>query len=63
LNPLIPLPGTDLYNNPGKYGIRFLNKDWKDYVQFLVETEKMSVKDLKDAFFELVDIVSEKVNE
>lgn len=26
-----PLPGTDVYNNPEKYGVKIIAKDWSDY--------------------------------
>jgi radical SAM superfamily enzyme YgiQ (UPF0313 family) len=31
LTNFIPLPGTDIYNNPEKYGIQILHKNWKKY--------------------------------
>lgn len=27
----VPLPGTDCYHNPQKYGIKWISKDWKDF--------------------------------
>jgi radical SAM superfamily enzyme YgiQ (UPF0313 family) len=27
----VPLPGTDPYHNPAKYGITWISDDWKDY--------------------------------
>jgi radical SAM superfamily enzyme YgiQ (UPF0313 family) len=27
-----PLPGSDTYNNPEKYSITYMSKDWSDYV-------------------------------
>jgi len=36
----IPFPGTALYNNPSKYGIRELSKNFDDYMQ--IETNKKS---------------------
>ena len=31
LTSFIPLPGCDIYNNPEKYGIKILTKDWSKY--------------------------------
>jgi anaerobic magnesium-protoporphyrin IX monomethyl ester cyclase len=31
--PLVPFPGTDIWNNPQKYGIRIIDKDYTNYLQ------------------------------
>jgi radical SAM superfamily enzyme YgiQ (UPF0313 family) len=31
LTSFIPLPGSDIYNHPAKYGVVILDKDWKNY--------------------------------
>jgi len=31
LTSFIPLPGCDIYNNPDKYGVEILTKDWSKY--------------------------------
>lgn len=31
LTSFVPLPGSDIYNNPDKYGVTILSKDWKNY--------------------------------
>ncbi len=31
LTSFIPLPGSDIYNNPDKYGVTILDRDWEHY--------------------------------
>ena len=31
LTSFIPLPGSDIYNNPSKYGVKILTQDWSRY--------------------------------
>lgn len=52
-----PLPGTDVYKNPEKYGVKILHKDWSDYWLVTgedghggktIETEFLSADELQE---------------
>lgn len=53
----VPLPGCDIYNNPDKYNIKIVNKDYKEYFNIagqnesgtVVETEYMTADEVKKA--------------
>lgn len=53
----VPLPGCDIYNNPEKYGIKIINRDYKQYFNIagnnigglVCETEHMNVEEIKKA--------------
>jgi len=53
LNLLVPYPGTILYENPQKFGIRILDEDWQYYTHAIpvTETRDLSWKDLLKARF------------
>jgi anaerobic magnesium-protoporphyrin IX monomethyl ester cyclase len=44
--PFIPLPGCDIWENPEKYGIHILSKNWLKYLEpyVIIETEELSAK-------------------
>ena len=52
----VPLPGTDPYRNPKKYGIKWLSDDWKNYYvmhgdnegSYAFEHETLTRRDLRD---------------
>lgn len=54
---LIPLPGCELYENPEKYGIKIITKDWRQYYNIagqnegglVCETEFMTIEELAKA--------------
>lgn len=60
INPLIPLPGSDIYENPKEYGVKIIDRKLDDYVQFVVETKSLSKEQLKKAFFRMVGTISSK---
>lgn len=53
----VPLPGCDIYNNPDKYNIKIVNKDYNKYFNIagqnesgtVVETEYMTADEIKKA--------------
>ena len=53
----VPLPGCDIYNNPEKYGIKIITKDFKQYFNIagnniggsVCETKYMTANDIEDA--------------
>lgn len=53
--PLLPYPGTDLFNNPSKYGITFIDLDFSNYYQvfgnkqsgYVFETADMNIEKLQ----------------
>ena len=65
--PLIPYPGTPLYNNPEKYGITYIDKDFSKYYQiygdkksgYVFETKQTTISELLDMRNYLVDKVAE----
>jgi hypothetical protein len=68
--PCIPYPGTELFKNPGSYGITWLDQDFSHYVQvgrgrsagFVMRTETFGpeeVRHWRDQYmqaFEMLDI-------
>lgn len=54
--PLTPFPGTEIWNNPSKYGIKILDKDYTKYLQaskdelgVYCETRGLNAKAIKEA--------------
>jgi radical SAM superfamily enzyme YgiQ (UPF0313 family) len=47
--PLIPYPGTPIYNNPECYGLRNIDKDFSHYFQICGDKESQFVYDLANA--------------
>lgn len=53
----VPLPGCDIYNNPDKYGIKIITKDYKQYFNIagnniggsVCETQYMTSSDIEKA--------------
>lgn len=53
--PLLPYPGTPLYQNPGKYGITYIDKNFSKYYQiygnkesgYVFETDSMNLDKLR----------------
>lgn len=53
----VPLPGCEIYNNPEKYKIKIITKDYRQYFNIagqneggsVIETEYMTIKDIKKA--------------
>lgn len=61
----MPLPGSDAWNNPEKFGLKILTRDLNQYHMIgkdmkgnvVVETEEMSKADLEQARDEIMDIL------
>lgn len=59
----VPLPGCDIYNNPKKYGIKIITKDYKQYYNIAgqneggitCETEHMTAEDIRKARQYMID--------
>lgn len=49
-----PYPGTYIYNNAGKLGIRILTRDWRQYHHLnpVIETESFTADDLRRMLFD-----------
>lgn len=59
LSTFVPMPGSDIYNNPSKYGIKLFENDWSKYViskglydnelseDFMYDHDKLSNEKLK----------------
>jgi len=53
----VPLPGCEIWNDPEKYKIKIINKDWRQYYNIggqnvgglVIETEKMTSKEIGKA--------------
>ncbi|MFQ5800687.1 MAG: B12-binding domain-containing radical SAM protein [Candidatus Hydrothermarchaeales archaeon] len=61
-----PYPGTYLYNNAEKLGIKILTRDWREYHHLnpVVETENFSADDLREMLFDaLLEISGTKLPE
>ena len=59
---LVPYPGSDIFNNPKKYGINILTKNWSKYNEQgfpVIETESLSAKDIHEYYKELAMIAKE----
>ncbi len=56
VSPLTPYPGTSLGDLPEEWGIKILHKNWNQYNMMLplVETEDLSLKELKDIWLHIV---------
>jgi len=54
-SPLIPLPGTTIYNHAEELGLRFLTRDWDQFTfqTPIVETEHLSGMEVRQALFSL----------
>lgn len=61
-----PLPGSDAWNNPEKFGLKILTRDLNQYQMIgkdlkgnvVVETEEMSKEDIEQARDEMIDMLS-----
>ncbi len=72
LNTLAPFPGTDVYEHPEKYGVKFLERDFTKYRLFYglknheyespfpIEYEEMSADELKAHRKIMLDYIQEK---
>lgn len=64
---LTPFPGSAIWNNPDKFGIKILTRDLSQYAMVgkqykgnvCIETEKMSKEDIEHARDELIDLCLE----
>lgn len=62
----MPLPGSDAWNNPEKFGLKILTRDLNEYQMIgkdlkgnvVVETEEMSKEDIEQARDEMIDILT-----
>ena len=57
VNMLCPFPGTDLYDNPGKYGIRIVNDNWALYngLNCVTESDTFPKEKIIDAYMRLME--------
>jgi len=72
LSTFVPYPGTDIYNNPGKYGIRIKSASYDDYVfalglhgneadaDFLYQHDVMTNEELKEQRRRILTYISER---
>ena len=72
ISTFIPFPGSDIYNNPGKYGIELKDMDYSDFVitrglykdeakkSFLYKHDKLSEKQLLQLRKKLLNFVKER---
>lgn len=62
-----PFPGSDVWNNPEKFGLKILTKDLSQYQMVgkdfkgnvVVETEEMNKEEIEQARDELIDLLKE----
>lgn len=49
---LTPYPGTDIYNNLGKNGIKLITKDWEQFIfsRVVIETENITKERLRELY-------------
>ena len=59
--PLSPLPGTYIYDNAEKLGIRFLSRDWDRYTfaEPLIETNQLTATEIRKFYFDALQIASQ----
>ena len=57
VNMLCPFPGTDLYDNPGKYGMKIVNENWTLYngLNCVTESETFPREQIIDAYMKLME--------
>ena len=72
LSTFVPFPGSDVYNNPGKYGIKLNDTPWDDYVftrglygdecnkDFIYQHDKLSNESLKRQRKEILDHIKQR---
>ena len=68
--PLIPYPGTKIFDEPDKFGIKHIDKDYSKYIQvginrftgFVFETEDIKIKKLKEWRKKIITHLEEKCN-
>jgi radical SAM superfamily enzyme YgiQ (UPF0313 family) len=70
LSTFVPLPGSDIYNNPAKYGIKLKQYDWSDTVftvglygdehekDFLYEHDVLSNYELKEQRYRVLEYIT-----
>lgn len=58
---LAPLPGTELYDRPSAYGLRFLTRDWADFDanRSVTETDTLTAQMAADAMARYDEIVEQ----
>ena len=69
LSTFVPFPGCDIYNNPSKYNMEILNKDFSDYVitvglygdetdkSFLYKHDILTEEELKQQRWEILEYI------
>jgi hypothetical protein len=72
LSTFVPFPGSDVYNNPAKYGITLKYTPWDDYVftrglygdelskDFIYQHDKLSNESLKQQRKEILDHIKKR---
>lgn len=72
LSTFVPFPGSDVYNNPDKYGVKLLDIPWDDYVftrglygnecekDFIYIHDKLSNESLKRQRREVLDFIKKR---
>ena len=71
LSTFVPLPGSDIYNNPSKYNIEIIEKDWHNYIMskglygteteddFIFKHDKLTNEELKFSRKKLLEYFDE----
>jgi anaerobic magnesium-protoporphyrin IX monomethyl ester cyclase len=60
-----PYPGTDIFNNPEKYGIKILSMDWEKYTfsRAHIETKNLTQREIHELYVEgLIQILEAQGN-
>lgn len=63
---LTPLPGTDLYEHPDKYGLRLLDTELKQSTNFnlcIAETESLTADDVTNLRLEFLEQINREMDE
>lgn len=65
VSPNTPLPGTELFNDPEKYGINIKSTKWSDYslMKVIIDTDNLSQDDIRNYYTQILLMVDAKEND
>ncbi|MBR5992990.1 MAG: cobalamin-dependent protein [Lachnospiraceae bacterium] len=62
VSPNTPLPGTELYNNPEKYGITIKSNAWTDYslLKVIIDTSNLTQDEIRNFYAKASEVISNR---
>jgi len=65
ISPNTPLPGTELFNYPEKYGITLKSDKWSDYslMKVIIDTKNLTQDDIRNYYTKIMLIIDAKEND